>query len=238
MYRRSYDEKTFTLEPSGGLLHASLVMLDRETESYWSIMTDEAIHGPEKGQKLEQVPGSVKTTWGQWKAKHPTTKILSVEGREHDEGSPYDKYFASEDGFRGLKATDHRLKDKAEIYAIELDGKALAVDHGSYADIGMVVETGGRRLFLYREKEDSFYRGSSAWWVPMEAKLSRENGQWTLALGEEVLSWSSEERKFSGGHLEEAWGFDTYWYIWSLTNPDTEVIDLSKVSLTDEPADS
>ena len=60
MYDRQYNGKVFTFEPSGGLVNATLVMQDFETDSYWSIMTHEAIEGEEKGTKLKELPIDIK----------------------------------------------------------------------------------------------------------------------------------------------------------------------------------
>ena len=60
MYSRERGDRTYTFEASGGLLHAGLVMRDRETDSWWSIINEEAIHGPAEGQRAgERLEGSV-----------------------------------------------------------------------------------------------------------------------------------------------------------------------------------
>ena len=61
MYDRDIEDSTYTFEASGGLVHATLVMQDRETDSHWSIMTHESIHGKKKGSKLNELPLGVKT---------------------------------------------------------------------------------------------------------------------------------------------------------------------------------
>ena len=49
MYARSYAGKEYSFEPSGGLIDGALVMQDFETNSYWYIMTQEAVSGAAKG---------------------------------------------------------------------------------------------------------------------------------------------------------------------------------------------
>ena len=71
MYSRRLGNETYTFEPSGDLLHASLVMMDRETDSHWSILSEAAIWGPAQGTQLEQLPGAVKITWGRVEAISP-----------------------------------------------------------------------------------------------------------------------------------------------------------------------
>ncbi len=228
MYSRQRDDQTYTFEASGGLLNAGLVMRDRETDSWWSIINEEAIHGPAEGQRLEQVPGSVKTTWGDWRRRHPHSRVLSVEGQEHRAESPYDRYFASEEGFRKLKASDGELRDKAAIYVFHYGGKPFAVPHSEFAG-GGVVRLGERQLFLYRRGDDSFYRSTVALLADAGAGFSAAEDGWRLAGGGAEHSFRAAERAFEDEEslAETFTGFDTFWYIWSLTNPETEVLRVS-----------
>lgn len=228
MYSRERGEKTYTFEPSGGLLHATLVMQDRETDTYWSILTDEAIHGADKGERLRQLPGSRKTTFGEWKALYPETKVLSVDGKEHVETSPYENYFSSDDGFRGIAATDDRLADKAQIFGFHLGGKAYAVPHSVFDDGGALIEVDGKRLFLYRLKDDSHYQGTVALMLGKDFRLGKDGGNWSLGTpaGREIR-FKPEKRSFGApvSVTRPINGFDTFWYQWSLTNPGTEIVD-------------
>ena len=55
MYSREYQGRALNFEASGGLLNASLVMQDKETDTYWSIIEGKAIAGEkELGVKTEE----------------------------------------------------------------------------------------------------------------------------------------------------------------------------------------
>ncbi len=229
MYSRTNGDATYTFEPSGGLLNASLVMQDRETDSYWSIITDEAIYGKAQGQALVQVPGSVKTTWGDWKQLHPQSKVLSVEGVEHQAESPYDRYFASDEGFRGLGSADGRLSDKALLFGFHRDGRAYAVPFEMFEKNGGVLSVAGRPLFLYRQAKDSFYRSTTAYVAPEGLAFIRKKKRWVAMMDDTVVArFDPQTRSFraeaGGVTLEPFHGFDTYWYIWSLNNPETGLL--------------
>lgn len=56
----------------------SLVMYDKETDSLWSHLLGEAMSGKLKGTVLKQVP-SVMTSWGEWKAEHPTGTVAMLK---------------------------------------------------------------------------------------------------------------------------------------------------------------
>lgn len=63
--RRLKNGRVLDLGVSGALYRDALVMYDRETGSYWSQITGQAIRGPLVGEKLRHLP-SVVTTWGEW----------------------------------------------------------------------------------------------------------------------------------------------------------------------------
>ena len=56
MYDRELGDRLLSFEASGALWQASLVMRDRETDSWWSIMTSEAIGGELDGADLVELP--------------------------------------------------------------------------------------------------------------------------------------------------------------------------------------
>ena len=207
-------------------MHAALVMRDKETDTYWSIMTGDAIAGDLKGTRLEELPLGEKTQWKDWVDRHPDTDVLSVDGREHIESNPYDNYFASDSGFRGTSAKDGRLDTKDPIYSFHLDGKAYAVPFKAYEG-GAVFRIGERDVFLYRPKgvavyystlafqaaEGEFVRRASGWYHGSSGARLDPEGQGFTAPGGAPTSVSRID------------GFDTFWYMWSLTNPATEILE-------------
>ncbi len=102
-------------------MHSSLVMQDMETDTYWAIMSGEAIAGEMKGTMLRELPIGHKMRWRDWVQQHPNTQVLSVSGKEDVSRNPYDDaYFSSSDGFRGQSAKDGRLKTKTPILGFSL----------------------------------------------------------------------------------------------------------------------
>ena len=84
MYDRNYAGKTLNFEPSGGLMNASLVMQDKQTDTYWSIMSGKVEAGELGGTALVELPVGEKMSWAEWVAKHPDTLVLSVQQRTSD----------------------------------------------------------------------------------------------------------------------------------------------------------
>jgi hypothetical protein len=222
VYGRKYRDKELRFEPSGGLMHSSLVMQDKETDSYWSIMTGDSLAGELKGTPLEELPVGVKAQWKDWFAAHPDTLVLSVEGREHEDVNPYDNYFSSAEGFRGMTATDDRLPTKTPIYAFQLDGDPYAVPFSSFED-GGTFKVGERTVFLYRPKGAVLFHSSVAYVT--SGVVRRSEGSWRTQGG---AVFDIDSGSFTGegaGSVDRLDGFDTFWFNWSLTHPATRVLE-------------
>ena len=219
MYGRDYAERQLNFEASGGLMHASLVMQDKETDSYWSIMTGDALAGELKGTQLVELPYGSKMTWGDWKAEHPKTVILSVDGVEHVDRNPYEEYFAGDKGFRDMEAADDRLPTKETIFAFQLAGKSYAVPYSTFVD-GGAFELGGAHLFLYRPRDSAIFYSTLAY-ISSDGGFERRDGAWHHASG---ATFDPEEKRFDGGNVPRLDGFDTFWFNWSMTHPATEVL--------------
>ena len=220
MYGRDYRDKTLDFEASGGLVNASLIMQDKQTDTYWSIMSGEAEAGELEGERLIELPVSKKMMWRDWSAEHPETLVLSVQGVEDPKRNPYDGYFRGLNGFRGAAARDHRLETKAPIFAFIHEDRPHAID--------LSIVGGGKRhklsaevwVFLYRERQDEMFRGTVAF--RSKAGFEKRDGAWTeLGTG---ARFDPTERNFTGAEIERLNGFDTFWYNWSLTHPKTKLL--------------
>ena len=216
MYGRSQDGRELNFEASGALESASLVMRDRETDSWWSLMGSRAIGGELDGQKLEELPVSEKTQWSDWVSRYPETLVLSVDGVEHVENSPYDNYFGDDTRtFRSIEVEDDRLPPKQPIYSFWYGDRPIAVSHEFVEGGGILpIPDSGDVLVVWREPGVSFYASSRA--VLLDADTSAG-----------YASAAALFAAFDAGELGTArapGGFDTFWYTWVLVNPGTEIL--------------
>ncbi len=219
VYGRDYQGKSLRFEASGGLVHSSLVLQDKETDTYWSIMTGQALAGPLKGTKLVELPVSEKTTWKKWREEHPDTLVLSVGGRE-DAPDVYARYFQSRRGFRGEQARDDRLGTKEPIFAFRWKGVPYAVRSKSIERGKVIRLDDGTSVFLYRPRKASIFEGTEAY--VSSAGFEKKGGVWTeLGSG---ARFDPEAEEFRGGEVARLGGFDTFWYNWSLNNPHTKLL--------------
>ena len=223
MYDRDYKGKTLRFEASGGLINSSLVMQDFETDSYWAIMSGESIAGEFKGTKLVELPISKKMKWQDWVKLHPNTLVLSVAGRE-DGHNPYGSYFSSSEGFRGTSAKDRRLPTKEPIFAFRWNGKNYAVAQKSIRG-GKAYKLNGINVFFYRPKKAEMFH-STVVYTTIGDGFKQTDGEWVDRTSGCVFNPETEQ---FDGNAEKCpkrriVGFDTFWYNWSLANPDTEVL--------------
>ncbi len=217
MYGRTYGGRELHFEASGGLLHWSLVLQDDETESYWSIMTGDSLAGEYRGTRLEELPFGVKTQWKDWVAQHPGTDILSVDGVEHIDNNPYDNYFKSSEGFRGTEADDDRLPTKAAIYAFTLGDRRYAVPFATIEG-GATLTAGEEPVFLYRPPGVEMFYSTLAF----RGKFVKRGGAWHHEGS--GASVDAATGKLSGPRPRALDGFDTFWFNWSMTHPETEIL--------------
>jgi hypothetical protein len=111
-----------TFGTSGLLYRSNKLMFDHETASLWSSLTGEPVVGPlvQLDLKLTALP-VVTTTWGEWRARHPDTLVLSLDTgfkRDYSEGAAYRAYFATDELMFGVSQRDARLPNKAEVLVV------------------------------------------------------------------------------------------------------------------------
>lgn len=112
---------------SGLLYNSDVLMYDRQTESLWSQLRREAISGPHKGRRLEQLP-MLNTSWADWLARHPDTLVLSRDtGHRRDYGqNPYAGYEASPQVMFPVRFRAEGYHPKERVLGVTLAGKSRA----------------------------------------------------------------------------------------------------------------
>ena len=181
-------------------------------------MKGHALAGTMKGQTLNELPTGEKATWKEWRTKHPSTKVLSVNSKE-DGRNPYQAYFRDKNGFRGLQAKDRRLETKTPIYAFHSSEKSYAIPYSEFQSGGSFLLPDGNHLFLYRSPKDDLFRSTSVF-------ISNDGFTETKKTWTETKTGNpfNETTRSFGNGVQRQKGFDTFWYNWSLNNPETAVL--------------
>lgn len=140
MYSAKINGEPTTFGTSGMLYRSNKVMYDRLTQTLWSQLRGEPILGELVGSgiKLEYFPVAL-TTWGEWLAEHPDTKVQSRETgyypprsyqREDDRRSIYFAYREDPETMFPIWNRDEQLEPKQLVLGVVADGarKAYSID--------------------------------------------------------------------------------------------------------------
>ena len=147
LYGTEVDGENHELGTSGFLYRSNKLMYDRDTRSLWNTIWGKPVVGPLATSDINLPRMSVvTTTWGEWRRRHPETKVLSLSTghtRDYAEGAAYREYFATDELMFQVPELDGRLNNKDEVLGLVLprypdQPMAIAVaylaDHPLYQD--------------------------------------------------------------------------------------------------------
>jgi len=109
---------------SGLLYNNDVLLYDRETDSLWSQLKRQAISGPLRGSRLQQIAMS-HTRWSDWRRRHPDTGVLSMDTgfRRDYRRSPYAGYERNEKLYFPMRrAVDPRYHPKERVIGLSING--------------------------------------------------------------------------------------------------------------------
>lgn len=153
------DGRSYTFGSSGFLYRSNKLMYDRQTETLWSQLTGEPVLGSLVAKKLKPLrvlPVTV-TTWREWQARHPRTRVLSLEtgfDRDYRPGAAYGKYFASPDTmFPVWKKAPSSLAVKDWVVVVNIDSARKIYPLAALDRAGLVHDrVGGQDIVLIGER--------------------------------------------------------------------------------------
>ena len=129
-------DKQLKFGVSGLLYQSDVLLYDRQTESLWSQIKQDAVTGELVGTRLKLLP-STQTTWGAWKKRHPNTFVLSTQTghtRDYDE-DPYEDYYASRSVMFSVSILSPHYHPKEQVLGVELEGLAKAYPFSELARV-------------------------------------------------------------------------------------------------------
>ncbi len=203
---------------SGFLYRSNKLMYDRRTNSLWNQFTGRPVVGPLTGSGIElKVRPVAITTWRDWQARHPDTRVLSLETghvRDYRPGAPYGDYFASPDLMFPALVRDQELQPKDYVFAIRgaghekawplsrFEGGAVVNDRAGVIDVVLIGDAATRTVRAYRSEGLRF-----------KAHADRPDlllaGAETWRVTEDALVGPSDRR------LTRLPGHIAYWFAWS-----------------------
>ena len=227
------DAKTgrvqYELGTSGFLFRSNKLMYDHATKSMWSTLTGAPVVGPLVGKGIElKSLHVVTTTWKEWRTRHPTTQVLSLDtghSRDYGEGVAYRDYFAGDQLMFAVPKPDPRLPNKAEILALRLPeapGQSLAIAADFLSSrpawqtrlgpINLLVLTDATNANRVYEAREETFTG----WDQKATATDSKGGAWRV-----------EEDKLTGPNGESfkrLAAHRAFWFGWHAAFPNTQLI--------------
>jgi hypothetical protein len=229
IYETRAGGRLHRLGTSGFLYRSNKLMYDADTQSLWNTLEGRPVIGPLAGQGISlDTREVVTTTWGEWRERHPGTKVLSLDTghrRDYSEGAAYREYFATDELMFPVPETDTRLANKQEVL-IPRFGKpsetplAVASDflrthpawHGKFGGRDFVVltdRTGGHRIYGLPQGQRV-----QAWDRVRSVTLA---GGKQHALAESSLGGDAARYPRLAAHT-------AFWFGWRAAHPDTRLV--------------
>ncbi len=206
----------FVFGSSGFLYRSNKLMYDQATHSLWNQFTGRPVVGPLTGSGIELrvLPVAI-TSWRDWLARHPTTKVLSLEtgfARDYTPGEPYGAYFASAELMFPVLVADRRLAPKDYVFALHAAGERKAWPLAAFADrpvindrigelaVVLVGDAATRTVRAYRSEGRGFAAGDE------QGTLREGDRQWRVT-EEALVGPQGETLGRLPGHI-------AYWFAW------------------------
>ncbi len=131
VFERELGDTTLSFSNTSALFENDMVMVDRETGTYWWQVAGDGLVGPLGGETLELLPSQT-TTFASWLEQHPETQVMArPDGRDYSRDS-FANYGAVLDGGRtpfpvtdGV-LDDDRLPPSARVVVTTINGESRA----------------------------------------------------------------------------------------------------------------
>jgi hypothetical protein len=231
VYDRRVEGRTLDFGNTSALYESDLVMVDRQTNSYWWQVAGEAIVGTLTGTRLAVVP-SMTLTWGAWKGVHPETKVLS---RDTGYGRPYES-----DPFGGYENTvtagrfpfpvsdagkDDRLAAGEEVLGVAVRGESAAYPLGRLGDAAVNERVGGQPVVVFSSERGPAGAAFSARIEGMTLTFRSEGGAYRD--DQTGSTWDFLGRAIAGplagSRLDPFPSRHTFWFAYVAAFPETRV---------------
>ncbi len=126
-FEAAMNGRTYKFGVSGLLYNSDVLMYDRETTSLWSQLMSQAVTGPMKGTRLQQLPLS-HTSWKEWAERYPETRVLSNRTgySRNYRVDPYPNYGRDGKLFFPVAHSNKKYRRKEVVMGLEIDGRFKA----------------------------------------------------------------------------------------------------------------
>jgi len=206
----------FTFGSSGLLYRSNKLMYDHATQSLWNQFTGRPVVGALTGSGIELKTRPVTiTTWEDWKARNPHTRVLSLNTgyrRDYTPGAPYGDYFSSPELIFPAPVDRAELGPKDYVFALrgaglekawrlsQFEGGAVINDVAGIVPVTLIGDAASRSVRAYRTDGRPFAAGPSA------TQLTSDDGIWEVS--ESALTGPDGTQFYRmPGHI-------AFWFAW------------------------
>lgn len=229
LYKTELNGVKYNMGTSGFLYRSNKLMYDKKTKSLWNTIWGKPVVGPLVGKGIElDYLSVVTTTWGEWKKRHPKTKVLDLNTgykRNYDEGIAYQSYFATDDLMFNVPKIDNQLKNKESILAIrfaDLKEEPLAISVTYLKNNPIHVDKIGQREFVVFTDKTGANRvfDTGEWKFKQYDQLNtvtdHKGGKWTI--------YENYLENMDGVQLKRIHSFNAFWFGWKSAYPNTRLV--------------
>lgn len=213
-------DQPFVFGSSGLLWRSNKLMYDQATHSLWNQFTGRPVVGPLTGSgiRLKARPVVI-TSWAEWRAAHPATRLLARETgheRDYSPGAAYRDYFASPELMFPALTGDRRLAPKDFVFALRgaavekawpltlFEGGRVINDTAGVLDIVLVGDAATRTVRAWRRDGLVFAPGRDA------GHLRAGGQEWRITEAALVPAQGGGARS-----LDRLPGHVAYWFAWA-----------------------
>ena len=201
-------------------------MYDHATQSLWSTLQGTPVVGPLVKEDIQLIRRPVvTTTWGEWKARHPETTVLSLDtGHERDygEGVAYQEYFANDRLMFSVPKNDRRLRNKDEVVGLRSGDEQLAISADYLAQNPVYADSiDGQKLVVLTDSS-----GANRVYATEDVAFDSWDGNETLTdtNGNDWKLTESELTDSAGRTLQRMPAHRVFWFGWFSQFPETRLV--------------
>lgn len=229
LYETKLNGVSHDMGTSGFLYRSNKLMYDKATQSLWNTIKGEPVLGPLVGRDIALQHRSVVTTnWGEWKRRHPKTKVLSLETghrRNYAEGVAYHEYFATDRLMFNTPYNDERLKNKDEVLALRFKSnphEQVAISEKYLRDNPVYKDSlGDQNILVLTDKS-----GANRVYDPKDIEIMSFDGDMTV-LDASGQSWTVGESQLiseTGQVLKRLPYHRAFWFGWHASYPNSRLV--------------
>lgn len=230
---REINGQKTTFGVSGLLYNSNIVPYDRATDSYWSQMRLDCVHGDLISNKIEMYQ-LVETTWETWKEMYPNTDVVSQNTgfNRNYERYPYGDYKINNDKL--LFPVDHeddRLLEKERVIGVIENESAKIYSINSFDNKVEVIED------VFNQKKIVVVGNKSKNFIVAYERVLDDNTELELQAVQDELPIILEDNEGNrwnifgkavsgpraGQRLTAMNAYMGYWFSWIAFYPDLEL---------------